>query len=957
VTLLAGLAAVAAVGVALLAVLNPVLRRIAVRNAVRRRGETLLVVLGAMLGTAIITGSLLVGDTLDASIRAGAPDQLGPADLVVRPASPEAADQVAAALYGFGSPDVDGMLEALTARAAVATAGSGEDRRAVPRAQLLEVDFPAAARFGGDPLATGITGATPDDGRTVIGQDLADELGIGVGDRLDAYAYGASTRLTVDRIVPRTGIAGFWTGFSSRSMNAFVAPGTIDGLYAAASGELVAAAEPPARLTLVSAAGDVLTGADRTDAVQAQLASALEGVDGAEVEPVKRDLLDAAQREGDAFSELFLAVGSFAVLAGVLLLVNIFVMLAEERKSELGMLRAVGLKRCGLVGVLVIEGGLYAVLSALLGAVAGIGVGRAIVLVTERIFASFGDLALRFTPEPASILTGLLLGFVISLCTVLGTSVRIGRINIIRAIRDLPEPADAPRRRWTGALAGVVAMGAGALGVTGVASGEPFSALAGPSVALFALALLLARVLPRRAVLSTAAVGALAWGLAYDQVLELQDGDIFLFVLQGILLTFAAVVLLSQNQGAVGGLVRRLGGGRSLTTRLGLAYPLARPFRTALTLAMYSLVVFTLVFISVVGQVFRGQVDDLTESESGGFDLLATASPADPLPPGELEAVDGVASAAPLTHAFARFSAEGAGEPRGWPLSGIDAGFVRTGPPSLEEWDAAAYPEEADVWQAVLDDPSLMVADAFFLEEGIGVTVQAVHPGDEVTVTDPATGASVTRTVAGISEAGIAFTGVMASRESVSQAVSQAVPSRYYVRVDDGADPAAVAERLRGRFVTNGLEADSFRDLAEQSTEVNQQFLRLMQGYLSLGLVVGIAGLGVIMVRAVRERRREVGVLRSLGFQARMVRSAFLLESGFIALEGIVVGTLLALVTAYQVVVNSDALGDFDVAFVIPWGQIAVVLAIALLASLLATAAPARQAARVRPAVALRIAD
>ena len=49
-----------------------ILRRLAIRNAVRRPRETALVLLGAMLGTAIITSSYVVGDTLRSSIR-GAP--------------------------------------------------------------------------------------------------------------------------------------------------------------------------------------------------------------------------------------------------------------------------------------------------------------------------------------------------------------------------------------------------------------------------------------------------------------------------------------------------------------------------------------------------------------------------------------------------------------------------------------------------------------------------------------------------------------------------------------------------------------------------------------------------------------------------------------------------------------------------------------------------------------------
>jgi putative ABC transport system permease protein len=86
-----------------------------------------------------------------------------------------------------------------------------------------------------------------------------------------------------------------------------------------------------------------------------------------------------------------------------------------------------------------------------------------------------------------------------------------------------------------------------------------------------------------------------------------------------------------------------------------------------------------------------------------------------------------------------------------------------------------------------------------------------------------------------------------------------------------------------------------------------------------------------------------------------MVRRAFVLESGFVALEGILVGVLLALVTSAQLV----ATGEFgqDIEFIIPWTQIALLTATALAASLIATAWPAQQASRIPPAVALRIAD
>jgi putative ABC transport system permease protein len=96
-------------------------------------------------------------------------------------------------------------------------------------------------------------------------------------------------------------------------------------------------------------------------------------------------------------------------------------------------------------------------------------------------------------------------------------------------------------------------------------------------------------------------------------------------------------------------------------------------------------------------------------------------------------------------------------------------------------------------------------------------------------------------------------------------------------------------------------------------------------------------------------------VLRSLGFLPGQVRRAFILESAFTAFEGILVGTGLALITAYQLISN----GEFGegVAFIVPWLDLTILVSVAIGASLLATAWPAQQASQIPPAVALRIAD
>jgi putative ABC transport system permease protein len=133
--------------------------------------------------------------------------------------------------------------------------------------------------------------------------------------------------------------------------------------------------------------------------------------------------------------------------------------------------------------------------------------------------------------------------------------------------------------------------------------------------------------------------------------------------------------------------------------------------------------------------------------------------------------------------------------------------------------------------------------------------------------------------------------------------------------------------------------------------------MRLLEVYLGFGLLIGIAGLGVVMVRAARERRHEIGTLRAMGLQGRVVSRAFLIEAFFIAGGGVIIGTSLALVTAYQVVVNSSAFSIAAGSFVVPWVPLVLIAIVPTAFALLAAGQPARAVGRIRPAVALRIAD
>jgi putative ABC transport system permease protein len=183
------------------------------------------------------------------------------------------------------------------------------------------------------------------------------------------------------------------------------------------------------------------------------------------------------------------------------------------------------------------------------------------------------------------------------------------------------------------------------------------------------------------------------------------------------------------------------------------------------------------------------------------------------------------------------------------------------------------------------------------------------------------------------------------------------VAARHYLTVAAGHEPEMVVEELNAALLANGVDAATFTTIVDTNLEQQTSFYIVLQAFLGLGLLVGVAGLGVVMFRAVRERRREIGMLRAIGFRSSMVRATFLYEAGMIALQGTVIGVVLGLVTARQMMMSSEAFGDTQLVFTMPWLGVTIIALVPILASLAATVVPASRAAATHPAAAIRVAD
>jgi putative ABC transport system permease protein len=934
---------------------RPTLRRLAVRNTVRRPAESALVLLGALLGTAIITSGFNVQDSLAASVTQRAFTQLGPVDEVVRSSGSAAGLAVASAISARPPSGIAGSLPILTMAAPVLTTSTRP--AALPHAQVLETDFAKGAQLGGVPSRTGLSGATPGPGEAVVGADLANSLGVKPGDTVVIPIYGQRPTFRVTRVLPRRGLAGFWLGQGSTSPNIFVQPGTIDSLRAQAPAGM--GATVPTAVLAVSNGGPVVQSRARSEGVAAGLRAALAG-QPATMATVKSDLLDAAKATAKSSTSLLSVAADLSVAAGILLLINTFVMLAQERKVSLGMLRAIGLRRSGLIGAFALEGWLYAVTSAALGVLAGLGLGRLVIVASSSQFAARSQGAsstLRFAVTSSSIQSGFAVGLVIAVGTAVATAVWIARTNVIRAVRDLPEPPRVGSSRARSVFSGAATVVGLIMLAAGLAGNNSMLLLGGPAVLAAGAYRLLSRFVARSLVATVTSIAVIVWGIAASSVVPaaFKNAGTSLYLLQAVVLAGAAVALFGVHQARLATGLRRMGDSASLPFRLGLAYPLARKSRTTLVLAIYVLEVMTLAVTLGIGNVSSGQVNKSATQMASGASVRVASDVSNPIPAQSVNALPGVTHVTGLSTVAVDVAAGPGGPSAGTTqIAASDQPIFGNGAPVIGK-RASAYPTDAAAYAAMQANPDLIIVNPKFLEHVAHPIPGTPTLGQHLTLRNPATGAERQVTIIGI-QADIPVDANLidlVGHPLLTQLAGPEVPTNLlFVKTGAGVNTDHLATSINGQFAANGADAASFHGLAAAALTTRQQFFQLLGGFVAVGLLIGVIALGVVMIRAVRERRRDIGTLRAIGLTRSGVRRAFLSEAGFVAVQGTLIGAALGTVFAWRLSSGTSA-----TVFVVPWLPLLAMVAVTLVASLLAAFRPAARASNIAPAVALRTTD
>ncbi len=1060
--------------VLLLALSNAIFFKIGVRNIPRRRTQMWLIIFALMLSTTLLSSVLATGDVITGAVQSVAVYNLGNVDEIIDGGHGDLGffpDGVYYQINDFAQhdPDIAAVAAALVEpNLLIADTTSRQVRSKVTAWAII----PGSEQgFGGMTDVNSkrqLTIAALGENQIYLNQTSAQLLNAHAGDLIYLYSKrwpGKRYQMQVVAIVVDGGLVGGAPYILSNAQTFR----SIENRY-----------DDITQIYISNRGGGGVNGVGLSESVSHDLENQIPN--DVHVSEVKATGTQISQKAQDLFSRVFSLFALFALAIGLLLIFLIFVLLAAERRVEMGMARAIGVQRRHLILMYLFEGAVYDLLASFFGLGSGVGIGALLVYFLGPILERF-NFPLKLTFQPHSLIIAYCLGVIFTFGSVAASSWLVSRMTVVEAMRDLPEPAQnrlslgetclrllgllknagvqlvggwKTRRVWhilfeqipdalVGLIRSLILLGFLPLLVGyelmqfGLANTQISYFSLGFSLIVLGGGLLLKagadqvlRIMTRRigiAIIINKVFVTLAglslvayWALPFDVLARLGlprfQGGIEIFFLAGLMMVLGtAWVLLTNAELLVYPLLAlcaRLPGWYILT-RLASAYPLHRRFRTGISVVMFSMVVFAMTVMAVITNAMQDTYTNI-DTQTGGYDIQAVAY-FKPLP--DLQS-------ALLQHGInpADFSSIGESTAtamgviqlsndnpswRVYPAQVVNGGFLHGYGLHLSA-RAQGFSSDDAVWQALQTHPNYALIDSNALpyrpdsvinapvydpnaplpadagmptqppgfDSNFTYSISGVYQGDSTFPATPVWVTGIQPPTAGANVAPSGFTssvkltiiGVVDNSDnahfglyipqaaySAGSIISPATPDgqTYYFKVAPGQDKRALALALGSAFLDNGLETTVLEDAIWQTRGPRILLSNVLLGVVGLTLLLGVTALAITGTRAVIERRQQIGMLRALGCNRRLIQGAFLCESFLVGASGSILGVALGLVLSSNIfAANFFEQFNTGLTFSIPWQELGLIVSIALLAAFLGALLPAWQAGRISPSEAIR---
>jgi ABC-type antimicrobial peptide transport system permease subunit len=575
-----------------------------------------------------------------------------------------------------------------------------------------------------------------------------------------------------------------------------------------------------------------------------------------------RDQGQQASRGATDFGEYFLYFSFFLVAAALMLTTLFFKLGIEQRAREIGTLQAIGFSDSGIRRLFLVEGTLLAGIGSLLGLGGAIAY-AALLMYGLRTWwvGAVGTTDLQLHVSWLWLVVGAAGGVLAALVCIYFTLRRLGRSST------------------RGLLAGSI-------------TGEDFSR----KDAKVQRKILSSFASLREIFLSIAGIALLVLGAT--KIIPQAAG----FFGGGVVLLVAAITFISRWLNRPSSSYIH-GAGWWTIARLGFRNATYRPGRTVLCITLIAAAAFIIVAVDSFRRSGVSAAD--RKSGTGGYPLLAESLlPVvhDPNTPDGRESLNLDTDEATLKNlSFVNLrvrpgddtSCLNLYQPRNPKIVAPPESFIRDNRFTFQSSLAASSEEKNNPWlllERELDDGAVpVIGDANSLTYVLHLKV-----GDEMTV-DHANGPLKLRIVAALSDSIFQSELLMSEKNFLRLFPSEEGYRMFLVDVPNREQAAAVSTVLEERLSDFGFDAVSTDERLANFHRVENTYLSTFQMLGGLGLALGTLGMAAVLLRNVFERRKELALLRAVGYNSSHFAAMVITENVLMLTLGLAVGFVCAL--------------------------------------------------------------
>jgi len=954
----------------------------AVKTVSRRKKRNMLTILGLAIGVAMIASAQIATDTLIVSFTDLIFSEIGDVDVIVGTKDDSTFNQTVYDLLA-NDPAVQNEISqnGITPRLSIfALATDPETGQIETSVTIWGINDTLDTAFGKlidietekEVFVKDLGTTGPGINEVIIGRELANALQAEVGQTIvtgftNKTDQSVNYPVTIKHIVKNTGKVT-WNGGNT----IFVSLPTSRTLYGANPNEI--------NTIFV----DTKPGEENSDKTVDALENALENagiLQFFDVTPLRDAIEESVSGGIGSFETLLLVFGSFVIVSGIILIINIFLMNVEERKRTTGILRAVGMKKGQVINSFLTEAIILGIIGAFIGVAIGLLIGYLLAWYLTQTFATLFEIenfTITLVLKPSVIIVSVIAGIILAIIAGVYPAIRASRVDIVETLKGI----EKPKRKKAGKrslILGALLLTLGLLNLTGDPSGLAF--LLGSILTVMGIGIAASTYITKTKAWDFIGAALIATGatLMLTQLDQAGDaffiGTIFTVIAGGIILIGINLEIITD---ALNKSLMRFQKARAVSL-FSTKYVGKQKTRSTLTFAIFAIILSMNVGMAIFATSSGQGFDRYAEKVSGGADIIATAEVPMPqntntsiknLDPDQIEYVEAFPGTqfaffydqpdlgtedlypSPIyainqdleqnfnfewtekdENALARYGTESP-----WQLLAMNATTPDGKPYAiLYHWiqfgGAGTGAVGTSIWLRMEDGTGqefVIVAQPSDIPTGIGLFTSAQMP--------VAAYAPQVRN----NEQSIF---IIKTTEKIDSPQNKEIAQRIEA-YGNLVDPAKGGN---GAYVY-GIEATTTYEIYEEAFSFNQKFLTFLNAFVFTGFFVGVIGLLVVAIRSVSERKREIGMMRSIGFRQKTVVRIVLLEILIVALLGLALGIINGILVDYAIF--KTFLEDFD--FIIPWDQLALFIGITLAFSFIAAWYPGRKASRIPPSEALR---